>query len=67
MEVEMEARSFQLNDRVEFTNYKGSKISGRIISRTFYNPMLYDIETDQEHYFDRTIIKYVEGSQLSYV
>jgi hypothetical protein len=63
----MEARSFQLNDRVEFTNYKGSKISGRIISRTFYNPMLYDIETDQDHYFDRTIIKYVEGSQLSYV
>nr|BAR32580.1 hypothetical protein [uncultured Mediterranean phage uvMED] len=63
----MEARSFQLNDRVEVTNYKGLKISGRIISRTFYNPMLYDIETDQEFQPDRTIIKYVEGSQLNHV
>ena len=67
MEVKMEARSFQLNDRVEFTNYKGSKISGRIISRTFYQPMLYDVETDQEFRPDRRIIKYVEGSQLSLV
>ena len=63
----MEERSFQLNDRVQVTDRTGSHVRGRIISRTFQQPMLYDVESDEQFRADRMIIKYVEGDQLHHV